>query len=330
MTYFKEHKNGRITCLLCSHYCSLKEGQIGICGVNKNNNNTIQCLVYGYADALNIDPIEKKPLYHFLPHTKSLSLGTVGCNFKCDFCQNWQLSQRSDFSKQRFLSPQDIVSLALEYGCKSISYTYNEPTIFYPYAKDIALQAKKHNIKSVFVSNGFESCEVVEDMVGVIDALNVDLKSFDEKYYKKTLGGKLQTVLNNLVRFIELGLHVEVTTLIVPTQNDQEEQIDMMIDFIKNTLGVNTPWHILAFHPNYKRLELPLTSKQTLLTIYEKAKQKGLRYVYMGNIGIENPTSCPTCKEILIQRKNFGVEFNHIRKGACPKCKTKIQGVYDE
>lgn len=330
MTYYKKHKNGRLTCLLCSYYCSLKEGQVGICGVNKREENSIKCLVYGYVDALNIDPIEKKPLYHFFPNTKSLSLGTVGCNFKCDFCQNWQLSQNKNYSKSNFLSPDDIVALALKHNSKSISFTYNEPTIFYPYAKDIALKAKKYNIKSIFVSNGFESKEVVEDMVGIIDAINVDLKSFNHAYYKKSLGGNLDVVLENLINFVNFGLHVEVTTLIVPTQNDDKKETEQIIDFIKNSLGINTPWHISAFHPNYKRLELPSTSKETLINIYNRAKQKGLNYVYMGNIGIENPTLCPTCKKTLIERKYFGVSKNILKNSTCPKCKTPIQGVYHD
>lgn len=330
MTYFKEHKNGRLICLLCSHYCKLKAEQAGICGVNKNTNNAIECLVYGRIDALNVDPIEKKPLYHFLPNTKSLSLGTVGCNFRCDFCQNWQLSQRSDFTKERYLSPDDVVNLALQHQCKTISYTYNEPTIFYPFAKDIAQKAQKHGIKSIFVSNGFESQEVIEDMAGVIDAINVDLKSFNDSYYKKVLKGDLKTILQNLKTLHSLNIHLEITTLIIPTQNDSDEEIDTIIHFIKEELGDETPWHISAFHPNYKRLELPSTSKQTLINIYEKAKNIGLKHVYMGNIGIENPTTCLTCKTTLIQRQHFGVTQNILKNGSCPKCNTKLQGVYHD
>lgn len=327
MDYFEALENRRFKCLLCSHYCKLKENQIGICGVNKNVGDRVKCLVYGYIDALHVDPVEKKPLYHFLPNTKSLSLGTVGCNFKCDFCQNHSLSQRHDFSKERNFSPKDIVAIALHHGCKSISFTYNEPTIFYPYAKDIALEAKKHGIKSVYVTNGFESGEVIEDMKGVIDALNVDLKTFNEKYYK-SLGGGLDSILQNLINLVFNGLHVEITTLIVPTQNDSVDELQEIIDFIKNSLNCNVPWHISAFHPNYKRRELPPTSKEKLFQTYEMAKKSGLNYAYMGNIGTENPTICPTCKEILIQRQYFGVTKNSLKNGTCPKCSTKIKGVF--
>lgn len=325
MRYFESLQNGRCKCLLCSHYCKLKEGQIGICGVNKHEKGEIKCLVYGYIDALHVDPVEKKPLYHFLPDTKSLSLGTVGCNFKCDFCQNHSLSQRHDFSKQRYFSPKDIVSIALHHECKSISFTYNEPTIFYPYAKDIALEAKKHGIKSIYVTNGFESKEVLDDMLGVIDALNVDLKTFNPKYYK-SLGGRLDDILQNLINLVNYGLHVEITTLIVPTQNDSKGELKSIIEFIKNNLGANIPWHISAFHPDYKRRELPPTSKQKLYETFALANQ--LNFVYMGNIGVENPTICPTCNEVLIQREHFGVTKNSLNNGACPKCNNKIKGVF--
>ncbi len=328
MNFYKSCKNKRLKCLLCSHYCLLKDGQIGRCGVNKNENEKIKCLVYGYIDALNIDPVEKKPLYHFLPNSKSLSLGTVGCNFTCKFCQNHTLSQRQNFSKKRYFNPKDIVKIALYNDCKSISYTYNEPTIFYPFAKEIALEAKKQNIKSIFVTNGYESKEVIEDMVGVIDALNVDLKTFDKAYYKE-LGGRLDTILENLKLLINLGLHVEITTLIIPTKNDSFDELYKIASFIKDELGSNTPWHISAFYPNYKLTNLPPTSKKSLIKTYKMAKSVGLNYVYMGNIGVQNPTICPNCGEILIQREHFGVTKNILKNSTCKKCGTIIQGVFE-
>ncbi|WP_419770388.1 MAG: AmmeMemoRadiSam system radical SAM enzyme [Candidatus Marinarcus sp.] len=326
MNYYTQ-KNGKLVCLLCHHYCHLQEGQTGICGVNTNVGDKIACQVYGYLAALNIDPIEKKPLYHFLPASKSLSLGTVGCNFHCAFCQNWGISQEKNIKTGQYLSPNDIVKLALNKGCQSISYTYNEPTIFYPYAKDIALEAKKYNIKSVYVSNGYESREVVEDMKGVIEAVNIDLKTFNEAYYKK-LGGELARVLENLKAFVNNGIWVEVTTLVVPSKNDSKEEFEAIASFIKNELGAHVPWHISAFHPDFKERTLPATSFESLKQAYTIGKKVGLNYVYMGNINVENPTVCSVCQEVLLVREGFKVIQNNLQKGLCPKCAKPLEGVF--
>jgi len=298
-----------------------------VCGVNKNIDGKIECLVYGYPSAMNIDPIEKKPLYHFLPQSHSLSLGTVGCNFRCSFCQNWSLSQEKKINKEQYFSPTDIVSLAKENRCRSISFTYNEPTIFYPYAKDIAIQAKKEGIKAVFVSNGFESKEVIEDMVGVIDAANIDLKCFNPKYYKK-LGGRLDEVLENLREFKNNNIWLEVTTLIVPTKNDSVEELTKIAIFIKEELGASTPWHISAFHPDYKELDLPRTSVDILKKAYEIGKRVGLNYVYIGNVGFSNHTLCPQCNEKLIERTYFETSINKLENGHCPNCDYQVEGVF--
>jgi len=330
MDYFKADKDDRLTCLLCSYYCQLKPEQVGICGVNKNTNDKIECLVYGHISAFNIDPIEKKPLYHFLPTSKSLSLGTVGCNFHCNFCQNHGISQEKNIDTKNYISAENVALIAKQRGCESISYTYNEPTIFYPFAKDIALEAKKFDIKSVFVSNGFESREVIDDMKGVIDAINVDLKSFNNDYYKKALGGNLNQVLNNLIHLKKNGIWTEITTLIVPTRNDSNEELLNIIRFIKKYLGVNTPWHISAFHPDFKEQTLPRTSPQTLINAYNMAKMEGLNYVYIGNIQYSNTTFCPNCKEELINRVHFSVNYSKIKNSSCPKCGTKIAGVFKD
>lgn len=284
MKFYTPTKDEKIQCLLCGHYCNIKVGQVGVCKVNKNIGDKIECLVYGYPNAINIDPIEKKPLYHFLPKTKTFSIGTVGCNFHCSFCQNWQLSQTDIIDKQHYYTPEDIVKLALHYNCESISYTYNEPTIFYPYIKDIATLAQNKGLKNIMVTNGFESVEVRESMVGLIDALNVDLKSFDDKYYKKNLGGKLEVVLDNLQFFVKNGIHTEITTLIVPTQNDSQKELEKITSFIENELGNDTVWHISAFHPDYKEMELPRTSLETLKRAREIGYNKGLKNIYLGNV----------------------------------------------
>lgn len=327
MKFYKEGKNGKLTCLLCSYYCDIEKDHVGICGVNKNIDDKIECLVYGHIAAFNIDPIEKKPLYHFLPNSKSLSLGTVGCNFHCNFCQNHGISQEKNIDKSNYISPKEIVQIAKLRDCKSISYTYNEPTIFYPFAKDIALEAKKERIKSVFVSNGFESKEVIDDMKGVIDAINVDLKSFDEKYYKNKLGGNLNQVLENLIHLKENGIWLEITTLIVPTRNDSREELTKMIRWIKENLGVNTPWHISAFHPVYKELELPRTSLDTLIMAKNIALAEGLKYVYIGNAGQDNNTYCSKCNEKLISRNYFNVNSYELNNGKCKSCDSKLDGI---
>jgi len=283
MKFYERTSESKIRCLLCGHYCNISKDQVGICGVNKNTGEQIECLVYGHLNAINIDPIEKKPLYHFLPNTKTFSIGTVGCNFKCSFCQNWQLSQSVDMDKSRLYTPKDIVNFTKHYECESISYTYNEPTIFYPYILDVATLAHQEGIKNIMVTNGFESREVRESMVGLIDAVNVDLKSFNETYYKKNLGGKLDIILDNLKFFVQNGIHTEITTLIVPTQNDSTEELTKIASFIAEELGSDIPWHISAFHPDYKEMELPNTPIETLLKAREIGYNKGIKHI--GNVG---------------------------------------------
>ena len=329
MDYFKT-EGSRLVCLLCAHYCHLKEGQSGICGVNKHVNGVIKNLVYGYPVAMHVDPVEKKPLYHFLPDTRAFSLGTIGCNFKCPFCQNWSISQEKTVQSKEYFAPQHIVEMALKYECASIAYTYNEPTIFYPYAKDIAILAHEKGIKNIFVTNGFESSEVIDDMVGIIDAANVDLKSFNHDYYKKELGGGLEAILENLKHFKRNGIWVEVTTLIVPTKNDSDAELTSIASFIAKELGEETPWHISAFHPDYHEQGLPATSLETLKRAEAIGQKAGLKHIYIGNVGLENPTKCAKCHTVLIKRHRFEVTENYLVEGCCPNCKTKLVGVFDE
>ena len=334
MIFYKSPKGSNkektLVCTLCGHYCRIQEGSTGICGVNKNTGDRIECLVYGYPSAINVDPIEKKPLYHFLPGSNIFSLGTVGCNFHCSFCQNWGISQTSKIDTSHYYSPGSIVDLALENGCKSIAFTYNEPAVFYPYARDIALEGKKKGLKNVYVSNGYESEEVIDDMAGIIDAINVDLKSFSPGYYKKKLGGNLQKVLKNLRLFVKKGLWLEITTHIIPTQNDSLEEIRKIASFIVKELGVDIPWHISAFHPAYKELELPETSLNTLKGAYDIGKQEGLQYIYVGNTSFETPSKCPVCDVVLIERSYFKQTNNHLKGSYCPECGIKVPGVFYE
>ena len=232
MQYYESLENGKIKCLLCRHHCILKESQVGICGINMNKNGELVNLAYGHPASINIDPIEKKPLFHFLPGTPVLSFGTVGCNFRCPFCQNWQISQNHNVNTSVYVSPQKMVDLAIEYKCDSIAYTYNEPSVFYPYARDVGILAKEKGLKNVFVTDGYESIYEIEDMKNWVDACNVDLKSFNKEYYKKVLKGDLDYVLDTIKRLKDVGIWQEITTLIVPGDNDSEEELTKIAEFI--------------------------------------------------------------------------------------------------
>ena len=329
MQYYKEVEGKeKIICLLCRHACQLKEGQVGICGVNKNVNGELKTLVYGHPIALNVDPVEKKPLYHMLPGSKVLSFGTVGCNFKCSFCQNWDISQESKVNEEIKVSPEQMVALALEQGAQSIAYTYNEPTIFYPYAKDIGVLAKEKGLKNIFVSNGFESPEVIEDMASWVDAANIDLKSWDDSYYKKVLKGGLEEVKDTLRRMVKAGIWVEVTTLLIEGENDSDKDLKEMAEFIASDLGKHVPWHLSAFFPNYKMMEHEATKIETLQRARTIGKEAGLKYVYIGNLPADGNTYCPDCNELLINRTGYAVIDNRLHEGSCPKCDSKIEGIY--
>jgi len=330
MNFYKASNNNKLTCTLCQHYCNISQGQTGICGVNKNTADKIECLVYGYPAVINVDPIEKKPLYHVLPKSKTLSIGTVGCNFKCSFCQNYGISQEVKINKEKYYSAESIVNLALQNNCKSISYTYNEPTIFYPYIKDIATLAKKNGLKNIFVSNGFESTEVINDMQGLIDAANIDLKSFDSEYYKKHLGADLDKLKQNLKLFKKLGIWIEVTTLVIPNLNDSNEELRDIANFIANELSDSTPWHLSAFHPDYKMLDRPRTSIDSLQNAYNIGKNIGLKYVYMGNASLQNNSKCAKCDSIFLQRITYKTTIDNRKFGVlCQNCNSKLDGVYN-
>jgi len=329
MKYFKTlPQKEKIVCLLCQHYCQLSENQVGVCGVNKNENGELRTLVYGHPSALNVDPVEKKPLYHLLPGTTALSLGTVGCNFKCPFCQNWQISQEHSVDTSVTILPERMVEMAIESGASSIAYTYNEPTIFYPYAKDIGVIAKEKGLKNIFVTNGFESPEVVKDMASWLDAANVDLKSWDEAYYKKVLKGGLEAVKDTLRSMVREGIWVEVTTLLIEGENDSQADLEAMASFIANDLGVHIPWHLSAFHPDYKMQDHQYTKLHTLERAKKIAKDAGLLYVYMGNVPVHGDTYCPDCNTLLIDRTGYAIAQNSLVDGHCPKCNRAIEGVW--
>lgn len=327
---YKKLKNNVAQCQTCSHYCILKNNEIGICGVRENKDGKIYSLVYKKACALNIDPIEKKPLFHFFPGSKSLSIATVGCNFSCHNCQNWSISQEPKILKRirgKEISPEKVVEIALKNNLPSISYTYNEPTVFLEYAFDIMRLAKKKGLKNIWVSNGFLSKETIELIGPYLDAINVDLKSFSDDFYRKYCGGRLQPVLDTLIRLKKKNIWTEITTLVIPTLNDTEKTFKKISRFIGKKLGPNTPWHITQFYGSisWKLQELPNTPIETLKKAYEIGKKAGLKYVYTGNIpGLDSEdTYCPKCRTKMISR--FGYEIERFDKnGKCLKCQESL------
>lgn len=313
----------KVRCLACHHKCLISEGKRGICGVRENQKGQLQLLVYGKVASVHVDPIEKKPLYHFLPGTEIFSLGTVGCNFRCSFCQNYALSQEREILGQPF-PPEEAKKAAQPYP--SIAYTYNEPTIFLEYAEAIAKLTK--NKKHVFVTNGYFSDEALAKM-GFVDALNIDLKSFNEKFYQKNCGAKLQPVLDNIKTCHQSGKWVEVTTLLIPGENDSPEEIQKIAQFLAS-LDKEMPWHLSAFHPDYQMLDKKSTSFPDLLKAYKIAKEESLAYVYLGNVqSIEhNSTYCPQCQKLLIKREGYNISVEGLEKGKCQYCGYGIKGVW--
>ena len=275
-------EKGNIRCLACSHKCLISEGKTGICRVRKNIKNKLYLLVYGKVASMNVDPIEKKPLYHFLPGTKAFSIGTVGCNFKCDFCQNFDISQAIEIFGQE-ISSEQIVDRAIKTGCKSVAYTYNEPAIFIEFVKDTAELAKKHGLKNILVTNGYLSKECFEYISEYIDAMNIDLKSFSEDFYRIYCKAKLQPVLETIQRAHKKGIHIELTTLIIPGLNDRTLELEKTAKFIAS-IDKNIPWHISRFFPMYKMQDKPATPIETLEQAYKIGKKAGLKFVHIGNV----------------------------------------------
>lgn len=330
--YEKEAK-GKVRCLLCNHRCLIADGKKGLCGVRENNDGTLYSLVYEKLISAHVDPIEKKPFFHFLPGSKAFSIATVGCNFRCLHCQNHEISQlphdRENISGER-VSGAEIVSMALKYKCASISYTYTEPTIFFEYAYDTAKLAHKEGLKNNFVTNGYMTAEALDMIAPYLDGANVDLKSFSEEFYKTVCGAKLKPVLENIKKMKDLGIWVEVTTLIIPTLNDSEEEWRGIARFILS-VSPEIPWHVSAFYPTYRMLDKPRTSAEIIRQAREIGLEEGLRYVYSGNIPGEEGenTSCYHCNKVLIRRWGYEIAENSVTKGQCPHCGTPLDGVWN-
>ncbi|WP_272699335.1 AmmeMemoRadiSam system radical SAM enzyme [Desulfovibrio sp. Fe33] len=323
---WKSLKDGAVQCRLCNHFCAIRPGGRGRCGVRENREGVLFSLNYGKVAALNLDPVEKKPLYHFLPGSMTFSFATMGCNLSCTFCQNWSLSQPPRTGSPilgREMSPEDLVAEAIRLEAASISYTYSEPTIFFELMQDTARLAHERGLKNIMVSNGFMSRECLDALGPDIDAINVDLKCFTETFYEAISGARLQPVLDNLKQIKhELGWWLEVTTLLIPGKNDSPGELDRLTDFLAREIGTDTPWHISRFHPDYKMTDAPPTSGNSLETAYDMGKAKGLQYVYIGNMPGSNKqdTVCPGCGRELINRSGFSARVRGIRDGRCSDC----------
>ena len=331
--WWETQDNGKILCTLCPRYCTIGEGQAGFCFIRQNIDGKLYSIGYGRPSGFAIDPIEKKPLSHFLPGTDVLSFGTAGCNLGCKFCQNWSISKaKIDSVNALDVSPEEVVKIAKRYNAPSIAYTYNDPVIFGEYVIDISRIAREEGIKSVMVTAGYIDKNARKDVYKYIDAANVDLKAFTERFYHKITFSHLNDILDTLVWLKnDTGIWFEITTLLIPDENDSPEEIKQMCDWILKNLGDEVPLHFTAFHPDFKMRDKERTSHTTLTTAKQIADHLGIKYCYLGNVhDIKGQTTfCPNCKEELIRRDWHSVIKNKLHNGKCPKCGTRIVGVFE-
>ena len=324
----------RVKCHICRHFCLIKDGKRGICGVRENKGGRLYSLVYPKVISTSVDPIEKKPVFHLKPGSCSYSIATVGCNFKCAFCQNSNIAQMpSDYDgliQGRDFLPEAIVKEAVKTGCDSISYTYTEPTVFFELALETARLAKNQGLLNIFVTNGYMSTRALEMISPYLDAANVDLKAFNDRFYQTWCKARLEPVKENISYMKELGILVEITTLLIPGLNDDKDDINAMADYIANDLGQETPWHISRFHPCYNMMDRPPTPVLALEKAYEAGKAAGLRYVYIGNVSGQSSenTYCHSCNELLVKRAAWQIESFLKEQGKCPRCDTIAYGIY--
>jgi pyruvate formate lyase activating enzyme len=322
-----------VRCQLCAHRCMLSDNRVGVCGVRKNIKGELFSLNYDRVAATQADPIEKKPLYHFLPGSRSFSVAAMGCNFRCTFCQNNSLSvvRGEDEIYGQAISPDQLVEAALRDGCQSISYTYSEPTVYYELMYETAALAKEKGIKNVMVTNGYMSGEALEEIAPFMDAANVDLKSFSDDFYKKYCGGRLAPVLETIKGMKEKGVWVEVTTLLIPGLNDDKKETRELISFIAG-VDEDMPWHVSRFYPQHLMLDVPPTGPRAIEECLEMGAGEGLRYLYAGNLRSDRweDTRCPACGELLIQRSGYCTEIGNFPGGRCGSCSREIAGVWGE
>ncbi len=329
--WYKPMGRGMIKCTLCPKGCTVPQGGRGYCRVRENQEGKYYTLVYGNPCAVHIDPIEKKPLFHVLPGSFAFSIATAGCNFECKYCQNWQISQVSPEETTHFnLLPAEVVKLAAKKGCRSIAYTYTEPSIFYEYMYDTSLLAREKGILNVYHSNGYINQKPLRDLCSYMDAANIDLKGFTEKLYTNLLEGELKPVLDSLVTLRSEGVHLEITNLVVPTKNDDMKAIKKMCLWIRDELGPDVPLHFSRFYPMYKLKNLPPTPVKTLEEARKTALDQGLEYVYIGNVP-GNPgenTYCPKCKKLIIGRIGYTLTEVNVKEGKCKFCGHPLPGIW--
>ena len=331
---FQELKEGgKVQCSLCAHRCLVPDGGRGICAVRENRDGVLFSLVYDRVIARNVDPIEKKPLFHFLPGSLSYSIAAPGCNFRCLHCQNADISQlprdRGGSILGDPVTPGQIVASAQATRCASISYTYTEPTIYFELAYETARLAVDAGLKNVFVTNGYITAEALKEIRPFLHAANIDLKGFTDDFYRKVCGAKLQPVLEAIRLYKELGIWIEITTLVIPGHNDSDEELGKIAAFVRS-VGEDVPWHVSRFHPTYKLTDKPRTPIETLRRARQIGLDAGLRYVYEGNIpGEGEETLCWNCKKGLVKRIGFAVEEKRVKEGACSYCGAVIEGVWE-
>jgi pyruvate formate lyase activating enzyme len=322
----------KVQCRLCSFRCRIGEGKLGHCNVRKNIGGKLYSLNYHKVCATNVDPIEKKPMYHFQPGSRSFSIAAVGCNFRCEFCQNWQISQaalETGRIEGEAIPPEQIVEAAVRSGCQSIAYTYTEPTIFMELCNDCARPAKERGLANVFVSNGYMTREAIDFAADWLDGINVDLKAFSDDYYRKLCGARLEPVLESIAYIArQTKIWIEVTTLLLPGQNDSEEELKKLADWLVKEAGPEVPWHISRFYPQYKYTDSEPTPLASMRRAEEIGKAAGLHYVYLGNVpGTDGEsTYCYNCHTKLIGRIGYRITANQIQDSKCPNCGTTIAG----
>jgi len=331
--FWQPQKDNIVQCMLCPHTCTLKPENHGICGVRTNQSGKLYSLIYGSCSSISVDPIEKKPLYHFLPGSSAFSIGSVGCSFTCAHCQNYSISTAKPAHYQmQELTSEEAVSLAQENNCQSISFTYNEPTIWHEYSFDTAKQAKKQGLFTSYVTNGYINEDPLREIAPYLDAMNIDVKAFHEDFYHNVCKAQLQPVLQTCMLAKTLGIHIELTYLVIPTMNDSIEEITKFCTWVVEQLGNNIPVHFTRFHPDYKMANLFATPIDTLKNIYEVAKQSEINFPYLGNapsLEHEN-TFCPKCNNLLIERSGFSTNIIGLNKNKCKKCGVEMPIVIDQ
>lgn len=329
---WEKRENNHVLCFLCNHYCSIAEGKRGLCGVRENRAGVLYSLVYGKAIATHVDPIEKKPLFHFLPGSQAFSVATVGCNMSCHHCQNADISQNpreSGSIRGGEVLPEELVAQARQDYCRTIAYTYTEPTVFFEYAYETARLAREEGIRNIFVTNGYLTEKALDTISPYLDGANVDLKSFREDFYAKICGARLRPVLETIKKMKERGIWVEVTTLVIPEHNDSPEELEKIARFLFE-VSPDIPWHVSAFYPTYKLTSVGRTPVSTLRRARDIGQSAGLRYVYTGNIPGDDGenTFCHNCGKKIISRSGYLVGSVHLREGRCEFCGTPAAGVW--